>query len=287
MTKGERLRHILTEGGNVIAPGIYDAVSARIAEAAGFEMMLLPGSNTAATLLGVPDIGLVTLTELSTHVKNIARATTIPMVIDADVGFGNAMNTARTVEELEGAGAAAIILEDGIVPQPFGKGSGESLVSQEEMCGKIGAAVAVRQDSSTVIIARTNSRSVEGVEGALKRAESYANSGADAIFVIGLKSREEYQQVRKALDLPLVASFTDGASPSLPDAKELEAIGYRLILYPRLVLQTAAWAMEGALAFLAKEGHARPYIEKKLDPAKMNSILRGEEFKALEKRFLS
>src|SRR5262249_13617936 len=215
---------------------------------AGFPACYMTGAGTVAALLGMPDVGLITLTEMVMNARYIVRAVSIPLVCDADTGYGNAINVMRTVREYEAAGVAGIHLEDQIFPKKCGHMEGKALVPQEEMIGKIRAACEAREDPDFVIIARTDSRAVEGVEGAIRRARAYAEAGADVLFPEAPQSREELARFAAEIPGPLLANMTEFGKTPLVPAAELERMGYRLVIYPASALRVAHRALDELFA---------------------------------------
>jgi methylisocitrate lyase len=227
----------------------------------GFSAMYLSGAALSAGVVGMPDIGLFTLTELVQQVQYLTSQVVTPVIVDADTGFGDTANVERTVIELERAGAAAIQLEDQELPKRCGHLSGKSLVSVEAMCAKVRAAVAARSDDSLVIIARTDARGVDSVDAAVDRARKYVAAGADWIFPEALATREEFAAFAKAVDVPLIANMTEfGKSPLLSFA-ELSELGYAAVLYPVTLLRVAMKAAETALSILATDGTQRDLLD--------------------------
>lgn len=226
-----RLRALLTGKEILLAPGAYDGMGAKLIEKAGFPLVYATGGGIARSM-GFPDLGLLSFTEVLQRVKEIVRATTLPVIADADTGYGSAVNVIRTVKEFEDAGAAAFHIEDQIFPKRCGHYEGHSLISTDEMAGKIEAAVHARSDPRTVIIARTDARSVFGLEEAIKRARIFLKSGADAIFIEAPGNVEEVETIVKEIRAPLVYNMTEsGKSPMLPIAK-LAEMGFRIVLFP-------------------------------------------------------
>jgi methylisocitrate lyase len=242
-------------------PGAPNALIGRMIEEAGFEAVYLSGAALSAGLLALPDVGLFTLTELVQQVDYLTSRVAIPVIVDADTGFGDTVNVERTVCELERAGAAAIQLEDQVLPKRCGHLSGKSLVSSEEMCAKLRAAADARADPATVIIARTDARAVEGFDAAVDRAKQYLTAGADWIFPEALTSRDEFESYAKSIDAPLVANMTEfGRSPLLA-FDELAGLGYRVVIYPVTLLRVAMKAVETALAILSADGSQRELLD--------------------------
>lgn len=226
-----RLRALLTGKEILLAPGAYDGMGAKLIEKAGFPLVYATGGGIARSM-GFPDLGLLSFTEVLQRVKEIVRATTLPVIADADTGYGSAVNVIRTVKEFEDAGVAAFHIEDQIFPKRCGHYEGHSLISTDEMAGKIEAAVHARSDPRTVIIARTDARSVFGLEEAIKRARIFLKSGADAIFIEAPGNVEEVETIVKEIRAPLVYNMTEsGKSPMLPIAK-LAEMGFRIVLFP-------------------------------------------------------
>jgi len=268
---GARLRSALAAG-PVILPGVFNPLVARMAERAGFKAVYLSGAALSATL-AVPDVGLVTLTEFTAAARAIVAATTLPLICDADTGFGEALNVERTVREFEAAGAAGIHLEDQILPKRCGHLSGKGLVSAEEMVAKIRAAVAARRDPNFLLIARTDARGVNGYDDAVKRATMYRAAGADAIFPEALETADEFGRFAKDCPGLLLANLTEfGKSPNL-DAATLANMGYRLILFPVTSLRIAMKAVEQLFAGLAGAGHQRDFLTKMLTRAELYDLL--------------
>ena len=234
---GRRLRHAWTASA-VQVPGVFNPLIARLAERAGFQAVYLSGAALSAAA-AVPDVGLLSVTEFVEQARAITRATTLPLLCDADTGFGEALNTERTVQLFEEARAAGIHLEDQQLPKRCGHLSGKHLVAAEEMAAKIRAAVAARSDPDFVIVARTDARSVHGFDDAVRRARLYLDAGADAIFPEALESQEEFAAFARAVRAPLLANMTEfGRSPNL-DFATLTDLGYRIVLYPVTLLRVA------------------------------------------------
>ena len=233
----------------------------RLIEEMGFPAMYLSGAAFSAGVVGMPDIGLFTLTELVQQTQYLTAQVVTPVIVDADTGFGDTANVERTVVELERAGAAAIQLEDQELPKRCGHLSGKSLVTSDSMCAKIRAAVAARSDDSLVIIARTDARGVSDFDTAVNRARKYVEAGADWIFPEALATREEFQAFAEAIDVPLIANMTEfGKSPLLTFA-ELSDLGYAAVLYPVTLLRVAMKAAETALSILAADGTQRDLLD--------------------------
>ena len=249
-----RLRQLIEEPGLIIAPGAYDALSARLIEQAGFAVVYMTGSGAANSLLGQPDLGLTTMTEMAGQAARICAATTVPVVADADTGYGGILNVRRTVQEYERAGVAALHIEDQVSPKRCGHFEGKAVIPIEDMVGKIRAALAARTDPDTVIIARSDAGAVEGFEAAIRRAHAYEDAGADMLFIEAARTVDELRIIGRSFRVPLVANMVEGgATPILP-AADLEAMGFKLVLYAGALLRSAARAVQGTLQHLHTTG---------------------------------
>jgi len=259
-------------GGPVALPGVFSPLVAKLAERIGFRAVYLSGGALSAGN-GVPDIGLLTLTEFVQHAQLTAQATTLPLISDADTGFGEALNVERTVRLFEQAGVAGIHLEDQQMPKRCGHLSGKSLVEPEAMAAKIRAAIAARRNPDFVIIARTDARGVNGFEDAVRRAKLYLDAGADAIFPEALETADEFARFAKEVPTTLLANMTEfGKSPNL-DVATLGAMGYRLVLFPLTAFRVAMKAAEETLADLFRTGHQKATIPKMLTRAELYDLL--------------
>ena len=260
-SKRKRLRELITKGA-VILPGVPNAAMARQVKRAGFDAVYISGAGMANATAGMPDIGLLTMTEVVRLAGYIANAVTIPAIVDADTGFGGAENVARTIKELEKAGLAGCHIEDQEFPKRCGHLAGKSLVDLEEMAGKIKAAVAARRDSNFMIIARTDARAVEGFDRAVERAGEYLAAGADAIFPEALQSAEEFRDFAKEIDLPLLANMTEFGKSPLLTFEQLAAFGYRLVIFPQSAFRVSMRASEKFFAALKKTGTQSDWIDR-------------------------
>ena len=260
-SKGAMLRQLIADG-TVMMPGVPNAAVARQVERAGFNAVYISGAGMANATAGVPDIGLLTLTEVSQLAGYIAHAVEIPAIVDADTGFGGAENVARTICELESAGLAGCHIEDQEFPKRCGHLSGKSIVDLEEMTGKIKAAVAARRDPDFLIVARTDARALEDFKGAVKRAKKYVEAGADAIFPEALQSAEEFRDFAKEVKVPLLANMTEFGKSPLLSFKELSDFGYRMIIYPMSAFRVSMKASEEFLRDLRKRCRQSDWIDK-------------------------
>ena len=259
--KTARLRELISKAA-VMMPGVSNAAMARQVEQVGFNAVYISGAGMANATAGVPDIGLLTLTEVTQLASYIANVVKIPAIVDADTGFGGAENVARTIQELEKAGLAGCHIEDQEFPKRCGHLAGKSIVDVEEMVGKIKAAVAVRRDPDFMIIARTDARAVEDFDRAVERAGEYLAAGADAIFPEALQSADEFRDFAKAIDLPLLANMTEFGKSPLLSFKELCDFGYKMVIFPMSAFRVAMKASEGFLRALKKAGTQSDWLDK-------------------------
>ena len=244
------LRTMLAAPGIIVAPGAYDGISARLIEAAGFKAVYMTGAGTAASHLGQPDLGLATLTEMATHARHIASAVTLPVIADADTGYGNALNVVRTVREYERAGVAGLHLEDQVFPKKCGHIAGKEVIPAKEFAEKIRAATEYRTDPDFVIIARTDARAVTGFDDAVERANLYREAGADVIFFEAPETEEEVRRVAREVKAPLLVNMVAGGRTPAIKTSELERLGFKIVIYPGVSMFAAMTAIERALAQL-------------------------------------
>src|SRR2546421_6843458 len=256
MTTTRRLRELLHKPGVIRSLGAHDVFTARIIEAAGLETVFLGGFGTSASLLGLPDVGFITLTEMADAVRRMALRVQIPVVADGDTGHGDLHNVVRTVREFERAGAAGILLEDQVTPKRCGHFAGKQLIATDEMVLKLRAALDARQDPDFVIIARTDARAVEGIDGAIARAQRYAATGADVCFIEAPESRAELERIPREVNHPLLVNMlTGGVTPILP-VPELERLGYKIVVCPIESLLTTGKAMQRLIERFVTTGRA-------------------------------
>lgn len=263
----------------LVAPGIYDAFGGMMAERAGFESLYLSGASISYTKLGRPDIGLVTLEEVATVVGNIRERTNLPLIVDADTGFGNALNVLRTVERLERAGATAIQIEDQSLPKRCGHLDGKTLVSIGEMGGKIKAALDARRTSETLIVARTDAIGVEGYDCAMERAAVYVEAGADVLFIEALQNRKQLNGAvdRFADKVPLLVNMIEGGQTPMLPADELEAMGFSIVIFPGGLVRSLAWSAQRYFESLHNRGSTLAFQENMLDFSELNELLGTSE----------
>jgi methylisocitrate lyase len=284
LTPGALLREAIRDGA-IQVPGAPNALVGRLIEETGFSAMYLSGAAFSAGVLALPDIGLFSLTELVQQLSQLSARVTIPVIVDADTGFGDTANVERTITELERAGAAAIQLEDQELPKRCGHLSGKSLVSTEAMCAKLRAAAAARSDESTVILARTDARGVENFDAAVERAKRYIDAGADWIFPEALATRDEFAAFAKAVDVPLVANMTEFGKSPLLDFAELDELGYRVVLYPVTLLRVAMKAIESTLSILAADGTQRDLLDLMQTRQELYDLLEYDSYEERDREY--
>ncbi len=283
MSPGRRLRDAWQER-PIAIPGVFNALVARMAERLGYRAVYLSGGALSAAA-GVPDVGLLTLTEFVEQARTIAQATNLPLLCDADTGFGEALNVERTVRLFESAGAAGIHLEDQQLPKRCGHLTGKQLVEAEVMAAKIRAAVAAREDRNFVIIARTDARGVTGFDDAVSRARLYLQAGADAIFPEALETADEFARFAAEVQAPLLANMTEfGRSPNL-DLAALAGLGYRLVLYPLTAFRVALRAAQRTLEELQQKGHQRDLLPEMLTRAELYDLLGYSEYEQRDRAY--
>ncbi len=281
-----RLRELLCRPRLLVAPGAWDALSARIVEEAGFEAVYVTGSGVSVGHLGLPDIGLATMTEMVEQVRRIAAAVAIPVIADADTGYGNALNVRRTVREYEAAGAAGLHLEDQEFPKRCGHLEGKRVIPAETMVTRVRAACEARRDPDLVIIARTDARAVLGLDEALRRAEAYRAAGADALFVEAPIGEGEVEAVARALaGAPLLINLGGaGKTPMLP-ARHLQSLGYRIAIYPGDLQKAAIHAMREVARALGRDGSTTALADRMVSFADRFELVGLTRFRALEARY--
>ena len=287
MAIGESLHSRLARKPVVVAPGVYDAFTALVAAQAGFATLYVSGAAIAYTRLGRPDIGLVSMSEVAQTVAMIRDRVASHLIVDADTGYGNALNVARTVREFERVGANAIQIEDQDFPKRCGHLDGKALIPAAEMCGKLRAALDARRARATLIIARTDAIAVEGFDRAIERAVMYGEAGADMLFVEAPKTRDDLARMAGALSgsAPLMANMVEGGKTPPLSAAELEAIGFALVIFPGGIVRAFGHLASEYYASLAKHGSSEPFRSRMLDFAGLNDLIGTPELLALGKRY--
>ncbi|QNO15898.1 isocitrate lyase/PEP mutase family protein [Alkalicella caledoniensis] len=286
MKKTTKLRELLKVKEILVAPGAHDALTARVIEKSGFKTVYMTGYGQAASALGKPDIGLLSMTEMLDRARKMVSAVDVPVIADADTGFGNAITVMRTVEEYEMAGVAGIQLEDQVAPKRCGHMLGRKVVSLDEMVGKIKAAKEARKDPDFVIIARTDARTVHGIEEAVKRAKAYEEAGADVIFVESLETLEEMQLIHETLTVPTLANMVEGGRTPLLTNDELEEIGYGLVIYPTASTYVYAKAMLDLMNKLKTDKTTANYTDQMITFPEFNKLVGLEDYAKLEDKFV-
>src|SRR5215471_2950358 len=286
MSDAVTLRTRLTRRPILVAPGVYDALTAHLAEQAGFSALYVSGAAIAYTRLGRPDIGLVSMSEVTDVITMIRDRVDAHLVVDADTGYGNALNVSRTIRLFERAGANAIQLEDQAFPKRCGHLDNKALIPAGEMVGKIKAALDARHSRDTLVIARTDAIAVEGFERAIGRAVSYRDAGADILFVEAPKTRAELQRLPAALsDVPLMANMVEGGKTPPLAAADLEAIGFSLVIFPGAIVRALARTASEFYASLAAHGTSGPFLDRMYDFAALNDVIGAPEMIALGKDY--
>ena len=281
------LRERLATGGIVLAPGVYDALSALVAAQAGFEALYLSGASIAYTRLGRSDVGLTTFSEVEDTLARITERVALPVIVDGDTGFGNALNVQRTVRGFERAGAAMIQLEDQSFPKRCGHLDGKALVGAAEMRGKLRAALDARTSRETLILARTDAVAVEGLDAALERAEGYLECGVDALFIEALRTPGQMDAAcaRFAGRVPLLANMVEGGKTPVQSAAELQARGFRIAIFPGGTARAVAYTLQGYYASLHAHGTTAPWRERMLDFDGLNTLIGTPELLAAGRRY--
>jgi len=283
----ETFKSRLAQNEIVLAPGVYDALSALVAEQSGFEALYLSGASIAYTRLARSDIGLTTFTEVEDTLARITERVALPVIVDADTGFGNALNTQRTVRGFERAGAAMIQIEDQGFPKRCGHLDGKSVIPAREMAGKLKAALDARASAGTLILARTDAVAVEGLDAALDRAETYLEAGVDAIFIEALRSPEQMDAAcsRFAQRVPLLANMVEGGKTPVQDADALQAHGFRIAIFPGGTARAVVHTLQGYYASLHAQRTTLPWRDRMLDFDGLNEVIGTPELMAAGKRY--
>lgn len=281
------MKSLLANGGSVTAPGVYDALTAKLAADAGFKALYLSGAAMAYTRLGRPDIGLVSAWEVTEIIMSIRDRVDVPMIVDADTGFGNALNVQRTVRTFERAGASAIQLEDQTTPKRCGHLRDKSVISAQEMVGKIHAAVDARASDETLIIARTDALAQYGVDEAVERAMRYAEAGADALFVEAPRSLEQLTEVARRLKgvKPLLANMVEGGDTPIMTGEELAQIGFAITIFPGGIVRALAAQAQAYYQSLAQTGSNEAFRDRMLNFNDLNAVIGTPEMLAIGQRY--
>ena len=279
------LKSMLKANKPLVIPGVYDAIGAKIAEKVGFEVMFQTGYGTSATLFGMPDYGFIGATETIDNARRICRAVSVPVIVDSDTGYGNALSVWKLVRELESTGASGIFLEDQRWPKRCGHMQGKEVITQEEYTEKLGAAIDSRQSKDFIIVARTDARATEGLDAAIERGLQNKKTGADAIFIEAPRSLEEMKTIGKAINAPLVANMIEGGATPISSAETLHKLGFKIILYPLSVLFANTFATMNILKELKKTGSTTKFKQKVVNFDQFNDLVELPKFQKLEKKY--
>ncbi len=279
------LRKLLKKKGPLVIPGVYDAIGAKIAEKVGFDAMFQTGYGTSATLFGMPDYGFIGATETVDNARRICSAVSVPVIVDVDTGYGNALSVWKLVKELESAGASGIFLEDQRWPKRCGHMQGKEVVSYVEYQEKLKAAIDARRSKDFIIVARTDARATAGLDEAIERSRQNKKIGADVIFVEAPKTISEMKKIGKSINAPLVANMIEGGATPLSSASDLYKMGYKIILYPLSILFANSYATMSILTELKKSGNTKKFQNKLVRFDQFNEIVELPKFRKLEKRY--
>jgi 2-methylisocitrate lyase-like PEP mutase family enzyme len=280
-----RISVLLEKEGTLIFPGVYDALSAKLVERAGFPLTFISGYSVAATHLGLPDFGYLTQTEMVSTARRVCASVKIPIIIDADTGYGNALNVIRTVNELIEAGSAGMFLEDQVWPKRCGHMKGKRVIPADEHVQKIRAAVDARDKRDFFIVARTDARQVNSIEDAIARCQRYKEAGADALFVEAPRSKEELARIAKELPAPLVANMLEGGVTPLLTKDELEKIGFQLIVCPLTALYASAKAMQDMFTLIKTAGTTKDALDRLLPFKQFNDLIGLDDYYASDEKY--
>lgn len=276
---------MLREDRILIVPGAADTLVAKIIEKSGFKALYLTGAGVSYTSLGSPDIGLTSFIEILNKAWNICSSVTIPVIVDCDNGFGNALNVRRTVAEFERAGVAAIQLEDQVFPKRCGHLKGKQLISKQEMIGKIKAALDTREDENFAIIARTDARAVEGMSAALDRAVSYQEAGADIIFVEAPESEEDMKRINQTIKAPTMANMVEGGKTPMIKAEKLKNLGYKIVIFPNSAIRAITKTVQELMEIIKNDGSTERYLNKMCMFDEINTLLGLNEIIEIGKKY--
>lgn len=286
-TNSRLLREMLEKEDTLLVPGCYDALSAKILKQAGFPVIYMSGSGVTASVTGKPDVGLLTMTEMVNQARNIVNATDLPLICDADTGYGNAINLIRTVKEYERAGVAGIHIEDQVTPKRCGHFEGKAVISAEEMVKKIEAAIYAREDQDFLIIARTDARAVFGLEEVLRRGRLYADAGADVLFVEAPQSAGELETITCAFnDIPLLINMVEGGKTPIFSFDYLKGLGFKIVLYPTSGVRIVMKVLQEFAAYLKQKGDTKGLEDRMVSFEERNRITGLDEIEQLGEKFL-
>jgi methylisocitrate lyase len=287
MAKAELIRRVLAQQGQVVMPGVYDALSAKIAAKAGFEVMFITGYSLSATLLGEPDFGLLTQTEVVDAAQRICSVVETPVIVDADTGYGNAINVIRTVEDLIRAGAAGMFLEDQVWPKRCGHMNGKQVISLDEQLNKLRAAVEAKRSNDFFIVARTDSRQGLGLDEAIRRGRAFKDAGADAVFIEAPENKEEMKEISKNVPGPLVANMLERGVTPLMGPDELKQLGFAMVVWPLAPLYSVAKSLTEVYTTLRREGSTLSILDRLMPFDDFNRIVGLNEKYAIDAKYKS
>ncbi len=285
LTRNARLRQLLSREEILMVPGAYDALTARIAETCGFEAVYMTGAGVVNSQLGLPDHSIITLTEMALSGARMARATTLPIISDADTGYGSVLNVMRTVKEFETAGVSGIHIEDQVMPKRCGHLQGKEVISTDEMKGKIQAACYARTDPDFVIIGRVDARAPLGFDEAIRRGKAYLDAGADMIFPEALETEEEFRAYAKAVQAPLMANMTEFGQTPFLTANQFREMGYRIVIYPVSAMRVAMKAVVELFTEIKKSGTQQKMLDRMYTRKQLYELLDYNGMLELEERF--
>lgn len=285
MNKAGDIRRLLKEKGQLVMPGVYDAVSAKLAARAGFEVIFITGYSLSATLLGEPDFGLLTQTEMLSSARRICSVVDRPVIVDADTGYGNAINVIRTVKELIRAGAAGLFLEDQVWPKRCGHMKGKQVISLDEHLKKLAAAMGAREGGDLYLVARTDARQALGLKEAIKRGVAFKEAGADAVFIEAPVSKEEMKEISRNVPGPLVANMIERGVTPLMSPAELKELGFDLVVWPLGPLYASAKALKDLYMTLREKGTTQDILDRLLPFDEFHEIIGLEEKYSLDDRY--
>ena len=281
----KKLSNLIKSKKPLVIPGVYDAIGAKIAEKVGFDAMFQTGYGTSATLFGMPDYGFIGATETVDNARRISNAISVPLIVDSDTGYGNALSVWKLVKELEAAGAAGIFLEDQKWPKRCGHMQGKEVIPQEEYTEKLGAAIDARENKDFVIVARTDARATEGLDKAIERGLQNKKTGADAVFIEAPKTLDEMKKIGKEIKSPLVANMIEGGATPMNSAQTLNKIGFNIILYPLSVLFANTFATMNILQELKNTGTTSKYKQKIVNFDQFNNLVELDKFRKMETKY--
>ena len=281
----KKLSSMIKSKKSLVIPGVYDAIGAKIAEKVGFDAMFQTGYGTSATLFGMPDYGFIGATETVDNARRISNIISIPLIVDADTGYGNALSVWKLVKELESAGAAGIFLEDQKWPKRCGHMQGKEVIPQEEYTEKLGAAIDARENKDFIIVARTDARATEGLDKAIERGLQNKKTGADAIFIEAPRTLNEMKRIGKEIKAPLVANMIEGGATPMSSAQTLNKIGFNIVLYPLSVLFANTFATMNILQELKTKGTTSKYKQKVVNFDQFNNLVELDKFRKMETKY--